>query len=65
MVFFGRFNFFGKPLILCATTTLLWTKLNNDNEEKLKSAIAQADLICQAFKEKQGIPGTDRKIKHN
>jgi len=60
MVVFTRFYFLGKPLILCAATGLLWAKLNNDNDtqkEKLKSIINQADLICQAYKEKQGIPG--------
>jgi hypothetical protein len=60
MVVFTRFYFLGKPLIFCAATGLLWTKLNNDNDvqkEKLKSTINQVDLICQAFKEKNGIPG--------
>lgn len=60
MVVFTRFYYLGKPLIVCVATGFLWTKLNNDNEiyqEKLKSTIAQADLLCQAFKEKQGIPG--------
>jgi hypothetical protein len=60
MVVFTRFYFLGKPLILCATTGLLWAKLNHDNDihkDKLKSTISQADLMCQAFKEKQGIPG--------
>jgi len=63
MVVFTRFYFLGKPLILCATTGFFWTKLNNDNDiqkEKLKSIINQADLICQAFKEKQGIPGIEK-----
>ncbi|CAF3950517.1 unnamed protein product [Rotaria magnacalcarata] len=57
---FNRFYFLGKPLALCATTGFLWTQLNKDNDidkEKLKLTINQADLICQGFKEKQGIPG--------
>jgi hypothetical protein len=58
MVVFTRFYFLGKPLILCATTGFLWAKFHNDNDkEQLKTVINQADLICQAFKEKQGIPG--------
>ncbi|CAF4168542.1 unnamed protein product, partial [Rotaria magnacalcarata] len=59
MSVFNRFYFLGKPLALCATTGFLWTQLNNDNDidkEKLKLTINQADLICQGFKEKQGIP---------
>jgi hypothetical protein len=60
MVVFTRFYFWGKPLILCATTGFLWANLKNNNDlekDKIKSTINQADLICQAFKEKQGIPG--------
>jgi hypothetical protein len=65
MVVFTRFYFLGKPLIFCATTGFLWAKLNNDNDiekEKLKSTINQADLLCQAFKEKQGIPGINKPL---
>ncbi|CAF4376475.1 unnamed protein product [Rotaria socialis] len=57
---FNRFYFLGKPLALCGTAGFLWAQLNNDNDidkEKLKLTINQADLICQGFKEKQGIPG--------
>jgi hypothetical protein len=60
MVVFTRLKFLGKPLILCATTGFLWANLKNENDlqkDKLKSTIHQADLLCQAFKEKQGIPG--------
>jgi hypothetical protein len=61
MVVFTRFYFLGKPLILCTATGFLWTKLNQDTDkEKLNSTISQADLICQAFKEKQGIPGINK-----
>jgi len=68
MVVFTRFYFLGKPLILCAATGFLWTKLNSDNniqQEKLKATINQADLICQAYKEKQGIPGINKSITNN
>ena len=61
MVVFTRLKYLGKPFILCATTGFLWAKLNNDpdmEQEKLKSIMRQADLCCQAFKEKNGIPGT-------
>ncbi|CAF3353588.1 unnamed protein product [Rotaria sp. Silwood1] len=60
MGIFTRLYFLRKPLIFCAATGLLWTKLNNNNDidkEKLQLIINQADLICQEFKEKQGIPG--------
>ncbi|CAF3928002.1 unnamed protein product, partial [Rotaria sp. Silwood1] len=59
MGIFTRLYFLRKPLIFCAATGLLWTKLNNNNDidkEKLQLIINQADLICQEFKEKQGIP---------
>jgi hypothetical protein len=61
MVVFTRLKYLGKSFILCATTGFLWTNLNNDHDveqEKVKSTIRQADLCCQAFKEKNGIPGT-------
>ncbi|CAF1149336.1 unnamed protein product [Adineta steineri] len=60
MGIFTRYYYFGKPLIICATTGFLWTTFNKDNDvykERINSTITQADLICQAFKEKQGIPG--------
>ncbi|CAF0896331.1 unnamed protein product [Rotaria sordida] len=60
MVAFTRLYSLRKPFILCVTTGFLWTKLNNDSDidqEKLKLTVNQADLICQGFKEKQGIPG--------
>lgn len=61
MVVFTRLKYLGKPVILCATTGFLWAKLNNDHDveqETFKSTIRQADLCCQAFKERNGIPGT-------
>jgi hypothetical protein len=63
MVVFTRFYLLGKPFILCTATGFLWAKLNHDDDsykEKLKSTINQVDLICQAFKAKQGIPGINK-----
>jgi hypothetical protein len=57
MVVFTRFYFLGKPLILCATTGFFWSKLNDDRDIPKQQLNSTAELICQAFKEKQGIPG--------
>lgn len=59
MVVFTRLS---KPFLICATTAFLWKKYNNNNDDdnqddKLNLTIKQANLLCQAFKEKQGIPG--------
>lgn len=64
MVVFTRFYAFRKPLILCATTGFLLKRLTDEDDidkDNIKSTIAQADLICQGFKEKQGIPGNNFK----
>ncbi|UJR26191.1 hypothetical protein I4U23_007534 [Adineta vaga] len=60
MGIFTRYSFLSKPFLICTTTGLLWAKLNHENDnsnEKLKTIIHEVDLLCQAFKEKQGIPG--------
>jgi hypothetical protein len=68
MVVFTRFYFLRKPLIICATTGFLWANLKNENDlqkDKFKSTIHQADLLCQAFKEKYGIPGINHFLFHS
>jgi hypothetical protein len=60
MVGFNRFSRFRKPFLLCAASTLLWSKLLDEQQnsrEQLQATIRQAELLCQAFKEKHGIPG--------
>jgi len=60
MVVFTRLSTLSKPLIICATAGFLWNKFYTEqiNEnEKLGAIISQADLLCQAYKEKTGIPG--------
>ena len=43
--------------MVCAGTGFLWTKWTRDRDEHVNFAMHQADLRCQAFKEKQSIPG--------
>lgn len=60
MVNYTRLSSLTKPLIVCATTGFLWNKFSNEqiNEnDRLNVTISQADLLCQAYKEKTGIPG--------
>ena len=60
MVGFNRFSRFGKPFFLCAASAFLGSKLLDEQQnsrEHLQTTIRQAELLCQAFKEKHGIPG--------
>ena len=54
---------FSRRLVLCATAAaaagLFISQLNDDREQPAE-VIRQADLICQAYKEKHGIPGKCR-----
>ena len=63
MVCFSRFSRFGKPFCICAASAFLWSKLLDEQQnsrEQLQATIRQAELLCQAFKEKHGIPGIVR-----
>ncbi|CAF0878421.1 unnamed protein product [Adineta ricciae] len=57
---FRQYYFLSKPILICATTGLLWARFNQESDaykEELKKTIDNVDLLCQAYKEKQGIPG--------
>ena len=60
MVVFKHFSTWSKPLVICAATGFLWStfvKDKNASKDPYDSLIRQAELFCQAYKEKQGIPG--------
>jgi hypothetical protein len=60
MVVFVRLSRWSRPLIFSAATGLIWTTYTREQENsstELQSTIRHAELLCQAFKEQQGIPG--------
>lgn len=55
---------FGRRLFICATAAAaaagLFISQLNDERDQSAEVIRQAELVCQAYKEKHGIPGKCR-----
>jgi hypothetical protein len=58
---FSRRRFFIYATAAAATTGLFISQLNDDRN-KHSELIRQAELTCQAYKEKHGIPGKTKNV---